>query len=56
MIKFDAAKVYSLKVDTGEVDGGFVIIPLIYNMINCPVVTPVADNGFVYLIRYPVGS
>ena len=45
-----------MKDETGDVDGGLVIIPEISRMMYCPFVTPEADNGLENLIRYPAPS
>lgn len=45
-----------MNVETGEVEGGLVIMLLSYNTMNCPLVMPVAESGLVNLIRYPVPS
>ena len=45
-----------MNVDTGEVDGGFVIKDVSYKTMNWPRIDGVDDNGFVYFIVYPLPS
>ncbi len=47
---------YILNVDTGDVDGGFVIMFESYKTMNYPLTIPDVDSGFENLIKYPVPS